>query len=547
MRALLRILQPASAQRGWMVAGVLLGVAVITANVLLMAVSGWFIASMAVAGAAKVSFNFFFPSAAIRLLAVLRTAGRYGERLVTHEAAFRILAALRVWLFRRMIPLAPAGLEQYAGGDLAGRLRADVDALENLYLRILAPLFTGLFSIVLAGLSAAWFSGSAALVLVALLLLSGLFLPLWVRRLAEQPGKRSAELAGELRSQVTQGLQGAEELLLLGATEQQAAQVERLSHGLVVQQIRLGRLGGLTLAGVTAGAGLAMVLVALVVIPEVRQQLLSGPQLVMLLLFSAAVFEAAGPLAHALHLIPAAQEAVRRIRELADAPPPLPEPSVSAVPQGYGLVLDQVSCRYGSAGPVLERFSVQLAEGERVALVGPSGCGKSTLVELLLRLRPYQGKISIGGCELQQLTPEHVAQMVAALPQAPHLFNDTIRHNILLGRELAEDQLAEILYDCCLADWIGSLPQGLETRVGEAGCAVSGGEARRIALARALVADAPVLLLDEPTEGLDSVTEQLLVERLQQRLAGTTLLVVTHRPQALALAQRVIRMERQQS
>lgn len=542
MKALLRILQPARHQRRWMLAGIGLGVVVIAANTALMAVSGWFIASMAVAGVAKVSFNFFFPSAAIRLLAILRTVGRYGERLVTHEAAFRILADLRSWLFRRLIPLAPAGLERYASGDLAGRLRADIDSLESLYLRIIAPLCSGVISILLAGLVVACFSTKAAVGLLALLLVAGLLVPLWVQRMAQQPGQQSVELAAALRNQVSQGLQGAEELLLLGARDQQALEVERVSSELVARQVRLGRLAGLTGAGVVSLAGLALVLVALVVIPEVRQQQVSGPQLVLLLLFSAAVFETVGPLSHTLQQMPAAAQAVQRIRELADAPPALPEPELAITPNGYQIELRGVSCSYGGGPAVLEQFSLILAEGERVALVGASGSGKSTLLELLLRFRQYQGSITIGGVELTNCTTDDLSKLVAAVPQQPHLFNTTIRDNILLGRTLNELQLAEVLEDCCLSEWIAALPQGLDTPVGETGSAVSGGEARRIALARTLVADTPVVLLDEPTEGLDGATEQLVVQRLIQRLAGKSVLVVTHRPAVLALGQRVVRM-----
>lgn len=542
MRELLRILQPASHQWRWMLTGIGLGVAVIAANTALMAVSGWFIASMAVAGMAKVSFNFFFPSAAIRLLAILRTVGRYAERLVTHEAAFRILADLRSWLFRQLIPLAPAGLERYASGDLSGRLRADIDSLESLYLRIIAPICSGLVSILLAGLFMAWFSTTAALVLLALLLVAGLLLPLWTLRLAQQPGQQLVELAAALRNQVSQGLQGAEELLLLGASEHQAAEVERLSAALLQRQVSLGRLAGLTGAGVVSLAGLALVLVTLVVIPEVSQQQVSGPQLVMLLLFTTAVFEGVGPLSHALQLLPTSRQAVERIRQLADAPPALPEPEMIIQPEGHRIELRGVSCSYGGGPAVLDQFSLTLAEGERVAVVGASGSGKSTLVELLLRFRPYQGSITIGGVELSDCATDELNRLLAALPQTPHLFNGTIRDNILLGRSASDEQLAEILEDCALGEWVAGLPLGLETPVGETGSAVSGGEARRIALARALVTDAPVVLLDEPTEGLDGATEQVVVQRLHKRLAGRSVLVVTHRPTVLALAQRVVRI-----
>ncbi|MDD2501438.1 MAG: thiol reductant ABC exporter subunit CydC [Geobacter sp.] len=540
MRELLRMLKPARQHWRWMVGGIGLGVAVIAANVALMAISGWFIASMAVAGASHASFNYFFASASIRALAILRALGRYGERLVSHEAAFHILASLRVWLFKRLIPLAPAGLESYAGGDLAGRLRADVDSLENLYLRIIAPLATGAFTILLAGLFVLVWSGSAALMLVGLLLLAGLLLPLLARHLAAQPGKRSTELAGALRTSVTEGLQGAEELLLLGATDKQARTVEELSSGLIRQQLRLGQISSLTLAGVTSCGALAMAGLALVCIPLVQAGQLAGPNLVMLLLFSAATFEAVGPLAHSLQLIPATSEAIRRIRELADAPLPLPEPLQPQTADSCTIVLNQVSCSYGDGQSVLEQFSLTVNPGERVAVVGPSGSGKSTLIELLLRFRPYQGTITIGGVELRESTSDELARMVAAVPQQPHLFNSTIRENILLGREISDEQLHAALSDSGLAEWVATLPQGLDTPVGETGSAVSGGEARRIALARALVSNAPVMLLDEPTEGLDGATEQSVVERLKVRLQGTTLLVVTHRPACLQLAERVV-------
>lgn len=540
MRELLRILQPAKGQRVWMLGGILLGVAVISANTLLMALSGWFIASMAVAGAAQASFNFFFASATIRALAILRTVGRYGERLATHEAAFRILADLRVWLFKRLIPLAPAGLERYAGGDLAGRLRADLDSLESLYLRIIAPLCTGLATILLAALLTAIWSRSAAVALLGLLIISGLALPLLGLRLAREPGTRSAQTAGELRSQVTQGLQGTEELLLLGAAEQHANRVDQLSRTLITQQTRLGSINSLTLSGVTLLAGLCLVLLCLLLIPEVQQQQISGPQLVMLLLFSVACFEAVGPMAHSLQLIPAAAESVKRIQELATAAPPVADPLQPQTPADSSMVLDLVDLGYENGPLVLERFSLQLAAGEQVAVVGPSGSGKSSLIELLLRFRPYQGSVRIGGAELREIPMEQLAKLVAAVPQQPHLFNSSIRDNILLGRGCSTEWLEVILHTCCLDDWISGLPNGLDTPVGEAGSAVSGGEARRIALARALVADTPILLLDEPTEGLDGATEQMVVEHLKARLQGKTVLVVTHRPACLALAERVI-------
>jgi len=259
MNFIARFLSLSRKQWPWMAAGIILGVLVIAANSLLMAVSGWFIASMAVAGQSGVAFNYFFPSAGIRFLAIARTVGRYSERLVTHSATFRILAGLRVWLFRRLEPLAPAGLERSAGGDVAGRLRADVDALETLYLKILAPLAVGSVSIGAGLLFLLCFSPPSALVMLLFLFLAGAGLPLLIRRFSEKPGRKSAALAAALRNKVTEGLQGIEELILLGAVERQAALVDGLSEAVIAQQERLGRINGLATGGMAffAGCGVA--------------------------------------------------------------------------------------------------------------------------------------------------------------------------------------------------------------------------------------------------------------------------------------------------
>ena len=544
MGELIRILAVAHRQWPWMAAGIFLGVAVMIANTLLMALSGWFIASTAVAGMTGVSFNYIIPAAGIRAFAIIRTVGRYMERLVTHEAGFRVLALLRVWFFRRLEPLAPAGLERYTSGDVAGRLRSDVDALESLYLRIVLPLVTGGSAMVLAALFVAARSRSAAAALLVFLLGAGLFLPLLARRLAAQPGRRAVEVAGDLRAAVTEGLQGGEELLLLGAVELQAARVEHLSTQLVKEQEKLAGIGGLTMAGGVACAGLGLAAVLSCAGSAVGAGELAGPLLVMLVLFAAASFEAAAGMPTALQLVPGCRESIRRIRELADAPLPVPEPVIPApLPAGSGIVLRDVSFAYDPALPVLEKFSLGIPQGVRVALAGPSGCGKSSVAELLLRFRPYRGSITIGGTELRNLAADDLLRLIAAVPQRPHLFNTTIRENILLANPAAtDDQLRRALETAVLADWVASLPEGLETRVGEGGSEVSGGEARRIALARALVKDAPIVILDEPTEGLDLATERMVVSRLAEQLQGKTVLIISHRPVCLELADSVVRM-----
>jgi len=265
--------------------------------------------------------------------------------------------------------------------------------------------------------------------------------------------------------------------------------------------------------------------------------------LVMLLLFSAAAFEASSSMSAAMLQYPAAVASARRILELAESPPPVPEPLLPlALPADGSLSLHNVSFAYG-ANQVLRGFSLEIPAGGRVALTGRSGSGKSSVVELLLRFREYDGSILFGGRELKEYAADDLRSVISALPQQPHLFNATLRENIVVAHPAATaDEIAAVVHDAALDIWIESLPEGLETRVGEGGGEISGGEARRVALARTLLKDVPFYLLDEPTEGLDAATEQLLLARLDKRLKGKSLLLVTHRPGPLRIVDRIVRM-----
>jgi ATP-binding cassette subfamily C protein CydC len=542
MRELVKIVMAVRSQWGWMAAGILIGVAAIAANSLLMAVSGWFIASMAVAGVTKVSFNYFVPSAAIRALAISRTIGRYMERLVTHGAAFRAISGLRLWLFLRLAPLSPALLERYSSGDLSGRLRNDIDALETLYLRIIAPLLTGVISMIAAILFVSFWSRSASLALCSSLVVSGLLLPLAVRRLSAAHGRDSAASAGELRSLVTEGISGGAELILLGAVEKHAEQVDALSNRLVCSQEKLASAGALAASGIilSASAGLAAVLIS--GSAAVIQGEMTGPQLVMLLLFSAAVFEAAGGMPSAMQMLPSAMESARRITELSEAAPPVPEPpDPHGLPSGTSISFRNVSFAYDNSAPVLTGFNLDLPEGAKVVLTGRSGSGKSTLVQILLRFRNYEGSVTIGGAELDLLSADELRTLISAVPQQPHIFNTTIRDNITVARPTAsQEEISSAVYDAVLDEWVAGLPEGLDTIVGEMGSAVSGGEGRRIAVARALLQKAEIYIMDEPTEGLDAGTERKLLERVARRLGSKTLLLISHRPAAAEIVDTVV-------
>ena len=544
MTNLLTILKVVSNQWRWLVAGVALSVVVIAANSLLMALSGWFIASMAVAGAAKLTFNYFVPSAAIRALAISRTVGRYLERLVTHSAAFRSLLLLRVWLFEKVAPLSPALLQKYSSGELAGRLRADIDSLENLYLRILLPIATALFSTIFATLFVFIWSRNSAAALLAGFVIACLLLPYIARRLAIPHAARAAALTTELRSTVVDGLSGGAELILLRAVDRYAAAAQGVSAGLVESQRKLSDGGACTSALMIVVTGGVSVAVLMLAGGEVGQGLLKGPELVMLLLFCTAAFEGVASLPMALQLVPYSEAAAARVNELAEAFLPVPEPRQPVqLPSGSAIEFRGVSFSYDETLPVLDNFNLVIAEGERVALTGASGSGKSSVAELLLRFRNYQGSITLGGVELACLNADEVRMRITAVQQHSYLFNATIKENITLAiPDASDDEVAAVLYDTVLDSWVAGLPDGLLTMTGEGGAAVSGGEARRIAIARALLKDAPIVILDEPTEGLDPVTETLLLERIAKRLQGKTLILITHSKAPLAIVDRIVHL-----
>ena len=542
MNGVMTLLRLSRRQWPWLAAGIILGLVVIFANALLMALSGWFIASMALAGAGRVAFDYFAPSALIRALALIRSFGRYGERLVTHEASFRFLADLRVWLFRALAPLAPAGLERYTSGDLAGRLRADVDSLESLYLRVAAPLVTGGAAIVLAILFVAQWDRNSGIALGSALLVVGVALPLLGHRLAREPGREAVVLGGELRASVSEGLQGVEELILSGGAERHAAQVADVSRELVARQERLGRINALTMAGSICCAGLGLAGILVCSGRAVTNGTLTGPALVMLLLFGAAAFEAAGALPGALQALPVAREAMGRLFSLLDTPETVPDPvRPEAVPPGaFDLVFRDVSFSYAGGQPALRNFNLRVPAGSVVTLSGVSGSGKSTLAALLFRFREYSGSITLGGTELRRMSGDSVRECFAVLPQNPHLFNIGIGENILLARpDAGEEEVRRVVWLSGLDEWVAGLPRGLETAVGEGSHFISGGELRRIALARALLKDAPMLILDEPTEGLDPEMEQLILSRLCGAVKGRTVLIISHRAACLAFGERV--------
>jgi ATP-binding cassette subfamily C protein CydC len=537
MKNLLRLLRLLGPYRGWMALGALLALITLVANWTLMATSGWFIAAMAVAGAGGLSMNYFTPAALIRASAILRTLGRYSERLVTHEATLRQLAGLRVWFYTHLEPLAPARLQQLHSGDLLSRIRSDIDALDNLYLRTLVPAAVAVVGLALCFAFLASFDLGIALLTTGMLMVAGVLIPLWTQARGAAPGRRLVESQAALRSLAIDGIQGLPELLVYGAEGRQAERLHALSQALTADQDRMSDYAGLSQAAIGLTANLALWGVLWLAIPLVGPPgagaPLAPPSLALLALFTLAAFEAVAPLPLALQHLGGTLAAARRLFEIVDAEPAVAEPlGPSPIPVRFDLEVRGVSFAYpGSERQALAELDLQVPEGGRIAVVGASGAGKSTLLNLLLRFwAPDQGQIRLGGHDLAAFRGDDLRRHIAVVSQHSHLFAASIRDNLLLADPGATQAALERA--CAVAQihaFIAALPEGYDTWVGETGVRLSGGQARRIAIARALLKDAPILLLDEPTEGLDGATEASLMAALHRLMAGRTVVLITHR------------------
>lgn len=534
MSDLLRLLRLFRPYLGWVALGIFLSFITLLANVGLMAVSGWFITAMAMAGVAGVTMNYFTPAALIRLAAIVRTAGRYGERLVTHEATFRLLAELRVWFYQKLEPLAPARLEAYRSGDLLSRIRADIDKLDTVYLRLLVPVVVAALAALVFVIALLFYHPLLALVEGALLLVAGVLIPWLMNRLGHASGQQIVAIKAQMRAALVNDLQGMGELLVYGAAENHALEINRLSHELAQQQRTMSRLQGIAQGALGLCANLAMWLMMLVAIPLVSAGELTPPELAMLALFALASFEAVMPLPLAFQTLGETLAALRRIFDLADMQPAVAEPEKPLLlPETFYFEFKHIDFRYDEAANTLHNITLDFPQASKLAIVGATGSGKSTLASLLLRFRePASGELLLSGQSIQRYSGEDLRWHIAVVAQQTHLFNATIRDNLLLAKPDADQAALEAACQLALIhDFIASQPQGYDTWAGETGVRLSGGQAKRVAIARALLKNAPVLILDEPTEGLDPETARQVMQNIVQHVQThqQSLLLITHR------------------
>jgi ATP-binding cassette subfamily C protein CydC len=520
----------------WMVLGTLCGLLAVVSTVGLLALSGWFISAAAYAGltvATAQLFNFFHPGIGVRLFAIGRTLARYAERIVSHDATFRILQSLRSWFYLHLEPLAPSRLMNFRSGDLLNRIVADIDALDNLYLRVFSPSVISLvMSVLVVGFL--WlFDPVISMVTALFLAMAGFCVPLIALRLGEECGHELTQHLSDLRIRIVDGLQGMPELLVFGGHHRHLGAVKQSNRALLKSQLRMSQIRGLSLALITLLSGLAVLATLYLAVTLVNRDALDGAGMALVTLAVLASFEAVLPLPAAYQYLGRTREAGRRLLEIVHAKPEVIFPDRSVIrPRHFGVKFENVCFRYNQkAGWTLRDVDFQIHPGRRVAVIGETGSGKSTLIHLLVRFRnPASGHIRLGDEDVCNLSESDLRRHISVVAQQPHMFNATLRENLLMARPGAgDDELLDALNSAQLLDFVTALPDGLDTWLGEAAKLLSGGQARRVAVARAILHNAPLWVLDEPTEGLDTITERKMMGALKELTAGRTLLLITHR------------------
>lgn len=531
---------------GWLLGGLALMLLSLTAGLALLAVSGWFITASALAGLGLIAaLDIFTPGAGIRLAAVTRTVSRYGERLVTHEATLRLLSDLRGRVLGALLTHDELQLKQLRRGDTLSRLTRDVDTLDHLFLGVAAPSAAALVLTLVALALLTLIDAPLALLTAGLLIVANPLTALATWAVGRKASADAAQALPQLRALTTEGLEGLDELRALDRARNYGERLDRVSNRLVRAQEKAATVDAVGQA-LTTLSGYSVVWLGLLFGLGLHAAgTISAPVLGLLVLALIGLNEAWLPLPAAWRKLAECVAAARRVRELteprsnlATAQDPRPWPDSSAIE------LEQVSFAWRpDHPPVFERLDLTIADRETVAVVGPSGIGKSTLALLIMRqIDPRSGRVRIGGEDLRHLEGDERRRRIAYLEQRPVLFRDTLAANLRLARPDADDQtLVEVLKTVGLKDFLASLPGGLNTWIDEAGANVSGGQLRRIALARLLLTDPDIVILDEPTASLDAVTAAGVMEMLSAWLAERTALVITHDESIVPNDCRVIR------
>lgn len=529
--------------------GTILAITSLSASIGLLSLSGWFLAASFLVGS-TILFNFFYPSSGVRGLAIGRTISRYFERLVTHDATFRVLAELRISVFKKLIPLSPSGLNHFRNSELLNRLVADVDTLDTLYLNLLSPFISAIMVITFMAIGLSFVSALLAVIICSTLLALLFIFPAIFYRLGQKSGKKIIQARAEYRSQFIEWIQLNAEFLLFGLVPQMTQKLEKTEQTWLHSQSKESQLTGFSNALLTFINGILVCVVFLLVTTAIDASSADNPEaLVALVIFcvmaSAEILMPIGiAFLHLGQLITAAE----RLNDLIEQRP-LVEFNGSTrwqkIAENQPLVrFEKVTFNYPSNHQAtLNGLSFEVNKGQKVAILGKTGSGKSTIFQLLNRhYDPTSGQILLANCNVADYPEATLRSHLVTLSQRVHIFSQTLRDNLLMGNPQATDeQLKLVLEQVELAYLLQE--QDLDLWLGEGGRPLSGGEQRRLGLARVLLSNAELVLLDEPTEGLDRETEQQILMLIFAHCQARTLLMITHRLQGLEHFDRVYRID----
>ncbi len=540
MPTLARLLGLLKPYRAWISLSVVLGFLTVASSIGLLATSAWIISraaerpSIAALAVAVVGVRFF---------GVARGVLRYLERLVSHETTFHILAGLRVWFYERIAPLAPARLMQFRSGDLLSRAIGNIETLQEFYVRAVAPPLIAMLTALLMAIFFGAFDPILAVTVIGFMLSAALGVTWLARMLTRRSGAAAIVARNALNADAVDMAQGMADIVAFNAEARQAAKLRTDAEALSRAQRAIGRVGALQVALMNLLINLCALSVLILAAPRTE-----GIVLATLVLAAIASFEAIAPLPTAAANLQTHLSAAQSLYSVVDAAPLVSEPTQpQPVPSDSTLHVENLRFRYADDEPyALDGVTFTLPQGGAVAIVGGSGGGKTTLVNLILRFWDYQeGLIALGGVDIRQLSAAELRARIGVVAQQTYLFNTTIRENLLIAkRDASEEEIVAAAQRAQLHEFIARLPEGYQTRVGEFGLNLSGGERQRLAIARALLKDAPILILDEPTANLDAQTERDLLTALYALMEGRTTLLITHRLVGLERMDQILVLER---
>lgn len=535
MRALIPFIKLFKHQLWVLLLGLLLAFLTVLASVGLLSLSGWFLSISAFVSASYAlasAFNFFMPAAGVRFFSLVRILSRYGDRVVSHQATFKLLSHIRAWFYERLERFSPAQLMSHRSSDLLARLVGDVDTLENLYIRVIVPSVVCLLIILLVIVYFSFISWRIAGLSALFLLASALIAPLLMSMLSKRTSHDLAKQQAELKANVVDYLQGLAELKLYQQTDQYLTKLAEQDQRFIKSQQKFSLFSGISLAAMSILLGLTIIVVTWQSVGLVLHSQISGAFIALFALGLMGAFEAVMPLPVAYQFLGKVVTSAKRILQVIDQPISIKFTKLAQQELvNTDIEFENVGFSYPDREPVLQDFSLSIPTGSKLAIVGSTGCGKTTLTKLLVRSWDVNsGRVSLGGVGIKDFSEQQLRDLITLVEQKPHLFNTTIRANLMLADQQAtEEALWASLEKVGLKSFVANLPKGLDTWVGEHGKSLSGGQQKRLSLARALLKQAPILIFDEPTEGLDKTNETLVIKMLNQLSAECTVIVITHK------------------